>query len=58
MIKRKTAAKTTAGISFEISDHWDVMGHIGRLAYDSIDKTLLFSTTGVGALSLGLYYSF
>lgn len=46
------------GISFKISDHWDVMGHIGRLAYDSIDKTLLFSTTGVGALSLGLYYSF
>lgn len=46
------------GISFQVSDHWSVLGHIGRLGYDSMDKTLLFSTSGAGALSLGLYYSF
>ena len=46
------------GISFNISDRWSVMGHIGRLGYDSLEKTLEFSTSAASALALGLYYSF
>lgn len=46
------------GISFDVSDHWSVLGHIGRLGYDTLSKTLVFTTSGASALSLGLYYSF
>lgn len=46
------------GISFDISDHWSVLGHIGRLGYNTLNKQLVFTTSGASALSLGLYYSF
>ena len=46
------------GISFAISDHWSVLGHIGRLGYDSLTKSLEFSISKAASLSLGLYYSF
>lgn len=46
------------GICFDVSDHWSVLGHIGRLGYDTLSKTLVFTTSGASALSLGLYYSF
>ena len=46
------------GISFAISDHWSVLGHIGRLGYDSLTQSLQFSISKAASLGLGLYYSF
>jgi hypothetical protein len=46
------------GVSFQVSDHWSVLGQIGRLGYDTHEKSLVFTTRGAAALSLGLYYSF
>lgn len=46
------------GIMFTVSDHWSVLGHIGRLGYNSLNKTIEFSISKAASLSLGLYYSF
>ena len=46
------------GICFSLSDHWDVMGLIGGLEYDTLTKSLSFGNSGFSDLSVGLYYTF
>ena len=45
------------GIEFMLSDHWSILGHIGRLQWDNHQKNISFSAEGQ-ALSMGLYYNF
>lgn len=46
------------GVSLDLTDHWSVLAQIGKLGYDTHAKSLIFTSSGAAALSLGLYYSF
>ena len=46
------------GICFSLSEHWDVMGLIGGLEYDTATRSLSIGNSGFSDLSIGLFYTF
>lgn len=45
------------GIQVELSEHWSLLAHIGRLEWNNMQKAITFSASG-DAISMGLYYTF
>lgn len=45
------------GLEISITDHWSVIGYLGRLEYDTRYKTLQFSAE-MDSFGVGVYYSF
>lgn len=45
------------GLSIDLTDHWSVMGYLGRLSWDSLYHSWNFNLSPEG-YSLAVYYSF
>ena len=45
------------GIEISLSEHWSLVGYVGRLEYDSYSQTIEFDL-GNGGFSAGVYYAF
>ena len=45
------------GIQIDLSKHWSLLAHLGRLEWNNMQKTITFSASG-DSISMGLYYSF
>ena len=51
------APYVSPGLEISITDHWSVIGYLGRLEYDTQFKTFQFSAE-MDSFGVGVYYSF
>lgn len=47
----------TPGLEFSLSDHWSLVGYLGRLEYDSYSKTFRIGLDAA-SFTFGVYYGF